>query len=126
MLREHKSALLHWLNRPPCPGWGVVPPDELPLVPIEPRPTPRERQQVIDYLLRQGADRPGPLTNWLVHRESAYYDGPGRTWDAALRTYATARDCACWQLNRIEREVLDLLEGFEEVATTCQPSRVEV
>lgn len=120
VLREHKGELLHWLNRPPCPGWQEVPSDTLPLVPVEPRPTPHdERQQVIDYLLRQGAGRPCPLAAWLVRRESAYYDGPGRTWDHATFAYAAARDCVCWQLKRD-------VAGFEEVTATYQPSRVEV
>lgn len=100
------------LARPPCPGWQEVPPDTLPLDPVEPRPTPRERQQVIEYLLRQDASRPGPLAAWLVGRESAYYDGPGRSWDCAAFSYAAARDCVCWQLNRNERELLGLVEGF--------------
>lgn len=113
-LRAHKSTLLDWLNCPPCPGWGVVPPDGLPLDPVEPHPTPQHRQQLIDYLLRQGA---GPLGAWLLRRESDYYDGPGRKWDCSTFAYAAARDAACWQLNRGEREVLDLLEGFTDAAT---------
>ena len=125
VLREHKGELLHWLNRPPCPGWQAIPPDTLPLVPVEPIPTPHDRQRMIDYLIRQGADRPGPLTHWLVRRECDYYEGPGQQWDSSAFAYAAARDCACWQLNRCEREVLALLDGFEEVAATCQPSRVE-
>ncbi len=115
-LKAYKSELLAWLNRPPCPGWQEVPPDSLPLVPVEPRPTPHDRQQVIDYLLRQGAGRPCRLAAWLVRRESDYYVGPGRSWDCAAFAYAAARDAACWQLNRGEREVLDLLEVFEELA----------
>lgn len=121
VLRKHKSALLHWLNQPPCPGWQAIPPDTLSLVPVEPRPTAHDRQQMMDYLLRQGADRPGSLTNWLVRRECDYYEGPGKQWACSAFAYAAARDCACWQLNRTEREVLELLEGFEEVAAACQP-----
>lgn len=121
VLREHKGELLDWLNRPPCPGWQAIPPDTLPLAPIEPRPTPHDRQRMIDYLLRQGADRPGALTNWLVRRECDYYEGPGQQWACSAFAYAAARDAACWQLNRSEREVLDLVAGFEEVAATCQP-----
>jgi len=74
------------------------------------------RQQMIDYLLRQGAGRPCPLAAWMVRRESAYYDGPGRTWACAAFAYAAARDAVCWQLNRNERELLGLLEGFGEAA----------
>ncbi len=29
VLRKHKSALLHWLKHPPCPGWQAIPPDTL-------------------------------------------------------------------------------------------------
>ena len=109
LLREHKRELLDWLNRPPCPGWGEVPPAGLPLIPVEPRPTPDNRERIIGYLLRQGADRPGPLTAWLVRRESDYYDGPGKHWDCAAFSYAAARDAACWQLRRDERGVCELL-----------------
>jgi len=105
VLRQHKAELLQWLARP---GWRVVPPADLPLDPTIPRPTPENRERVIGYLLRQGCDRPGPLTAWLVRRESAYYDGPGKKWDCALLAYAAARDAACWQLNRSESEVLNL------------------
>ena len=94
-LKAHKAELLDWLNRPPCPGWGSVPPADLPLIPVEPRPTPHDRQLVVSYLLRQGADRPGPLAAWLVRRESEYYDGPGKHWDCAAFSYAAARDAAC-------------------------------
>jgi hypothetical protein len=126
VLREHKSALLHWLNHPTCPGWQAIPPDTLPLVSVEPRSTPHDRQQMMDYLLRQGADRPGSLTNWLVRRECDYYEGPGKQWACSAFAYAAARDCACWQLNRSEREVLDLLEGIEEATKempTAKPVR---
>src|SRR5438445_7914335 len=78
MLREHKAELLDWLSRPPCPGRQSVPPDSLPLNPAMPRPTPRDRERTICYMLRQGCDRPGELTAWLVLRECAYFDGPGR------------------------------------------------
>ena len=115
-LKAHKVELLHWLNRPPRPGWGTLPPVDLPLVSVEPRPTPHDRLQMIDYLRQQGADRPCPLAAWLVHRESAYYDGPGRKWDCSAFAYAAARDAACWQLNRGEREVLDLLAGLTEAS----------
>lgn len=113
VLREHKSELLHWLNSPPCPGWQSIPPDNLPLNPTEPRPTPENRERVIGHLLRQGCDRRGPLTAWLVRRECAYYDGPGPHWDCASHAYAAARDAVCWQLNRSERELWNLLQSFD-------------
>ena len=113
-LRAHKAELLNWLSRSPCPGWGAVPPAGLPLNPLPPRPKPEGRECVIGYLLRQTDGRPGPLAAWLVRRECAYYDGPGRHWDCALHAYAAARDAVCWQLNRNERDVLELLTGFDE------------
>jgi hypothetical protein len=114
VLRQHKSELLDWLSRTSCPGWQVLPPVNLPLNPVMPRPTPDNRERVIAHLLRQGCDRPGPLTVWLVRRESAYFDGPGRHWDCALHAYAAARDAACWQLNRSEDAVWELLASFDE------------
>lgn len=114
VLREHKAELLDWLARSPCPGWQSVPPDSLPLNPAEPRPTPHDRERMIAYMLRQGCDLPSPLPAWMVRRECAYFDGPGRHWDCALHAYAAARDAACWQLNRSERDVLELLSGFDE------------
>jgi hypothetical protein len=86
----------------------------MPLNPAMPRPTPENRERVIAYLLRQGCDRPGALTAWLVRRETAYYDGPGRQWDCALHAYAAARDAACWQLNRGEGDVWQMLSAIEE------------
>lgn len=126
VLIEHKAALVEWMTNPPCPGWQAVPPLDLPLDPAMPEPTAEQRARLADYLLRQGAGQPGALADWLACRESAYAAGPGREWEAALIAYAAARDVVCWQLSRSEREVLDLLEGFEEVAATCQPSRVEM
>ena len=114
LLRAHKAELLNWLSRSPCPGWQAVPPDNLPLDPAMPRPTPHDRERVIGYMLRQGCNQPGPLTAWLVRRECAYYDGPGRHWDCALHAYAASRDAACWQLNRSERDLWQLLSAFDE------------
>ena len=56
-----------------------------------------------------------------VRRESDYYDGPGRKWDCAAFACAAARDCSCWQLNRSEREVRELLAAFAE-ATAAMPT----
>ena len=113
-LRAHKAELLDWLSRPPCPGWQAVPPIALPLNPVMPCPTAENRERVIAYLLRQGCNRPGLLTAWLARRESAYYDGLGRKWDCALHAYAAARDAACWQLQRSEQEIWELLLSFDE------------
>lgn len=116
VLREHKGELLRWLNSPPCPGRGAVPPDSLPLVPVEAKPTPEARQLLIAYLLRQGANRPGKLAEWLVRRECAYYDGPGRKWDCASFSYAAARDAACSQMACNESELLSRLETFDTLS----------
>src|SRR5262245_43517640 len=73
LLRQHKDALLDWLSHVTYPGgWQTVPPDDLPLDPGVPRPTPRNREIVIGYLARQTANRHCPLSAWLVQRESAY------------------------------------------------------
>ena len=114
VLREHKGELLNWLTRQPCPGWGAIPPADPPLNPIMPRPTPENRERVISYIFRQGDGRPCPLYAWIVKRECAYYDRPGRKWDCALHAYAAARDAACWQLNRSESDVWQLLSTFDE------------
>ena len=113
-LRQHKNELLGWLTRPPCPGWQDVPPADLPLAKLPPRPAPPDRERVICYLRRQASDRPGPLAAWLVLRENGYFDCNGRTWDCGLICYAAARDAACWQLGRGERELWSLLASFDE------------
>lgn len=110
VLRAHKTELLDWLNHQPCPGWKTVPPADLPLVTTVPRPSPYCREEMLAYLRRQTGDRPGPLTSWLVERETAYYDGPGKHWPCGLLAYSAARDAACWQLNRPEFKVWELLE----------------
>ena len=77
----------------------------------------RERKHLIAYMFRQTADCHGPLAAWLVRRELAYYDGPGRTWDCELHPYAASRDAACWQLGRSEADLHDFLAAMEEVAS---------
>ena len=125
VLRQHKAELLGWLSRPPCPGWRAVPPDNLPLNSAMPHPTPDDRERVINYIFRQGDSRPCPLYAWVVRRESAYYDGPGRHWDCALHAYAAARDAACWQFGCDEAEMLERLAGFDEASQQRQTKENE-
>lgn len=117
VLREHKPALLALLN-PPCPGWGSIPPSDLTLDPALPRPTTENRERLISYFRRQTRDKIQPLMAWLLRRELAYYEGPGRSWDCAAHAYAAARDAARWQLNRTEAEVLVLLQSCQDSAST--------
>ena len=58
-----------------------------------------------------------------VRRESGYYGGPGRKWDCSAFAYAAARDAACWQLNRTEGEVRELLADFTDAATAKPPAK---
>src|SRR5262245_20000331 len=113
ILKAHKPQLLDWLSHQRCRGWQSVPPADLTLSRIMPRPTPHDRERMIAYLLRQGCDRPGPLNAWLVRRENSYYEGGGKKWDCGLICYSAARDAACWQLNRNERDLWELLASFE-------------
>lgn len=99
---------LSYLQRTARPRWGTVPPN-LPLDSIMPRPTERQWELMIGYMLHQGCYRPSPLTAWLVQRENAYYEGPGRTWDCRLFAYAAARDCICWQMDCPEQDALEVL-----------------
>lgn len=114
ILRQHKPELLAWLNRPPCPGWQAVPPADLPLHPVQPRPTTVNARLVMAYQVRQIADGTGPLCEWLLRREAAYWEV--HHWPDHVCAYAAARDAACWQLARDEAAVCELLETFEEVA----------
>jgi hypothetical protein len=120
LLRQHKGELLAWLARLPCPGWQAVPPEDLPLNPVMPRPKPEDRERMIAYMLRQGGGHPSQLAAWLVNRENDYFAGPGAKWDCGLICYAVARDAACWQLGRKESEVLDLLVSFSDAALNRQ------
>ena len=115
VLREHKGELLAWLSQAPCPRWGVVPPDNLPLDPLKPCPTLENRDRVIGYFLHQGCDRPGgQLSAWFASRACAYYVGMGRHCDCALHAYAAARDGASWQLNCTESALWGLLAASSQ------------
>lgn len=109
ILRQHKPALIAWLRAGPCPGWGVIPLDDLPLVQTEPRPQAFRREIIIGYILRQPRE---PVYRWIVQRESAYFNGPGRRWDCASHAYAAARDLACWQTARSEADLVELLSNL--------------
>lgn len=122
-LKVHKAEIIHWLQKPLCPGWGAVPPSNLPLNPVCPKPTPEQWRLVIGYLIRQTGGEPCPLAEWLGRRECAYYDGPGKHWDDAAICYAAARDAATWQLRRSECETLQTLAAFEQAAATHPPTR---
>jgi hypothetical protein len=114
VLRQHKAELLAWLSRLPCPGWQAVPPSDLRLLSIMPRPTTPNRERVIGYLLRQIGGKPCALAEWIERREQSYYDGPGRHWNCGTLAYCAAIDCACWQLNRSEGDIWELLAGFDQ------------
>ncbi|MHC1762683.1 MAG: hypothetical protein AB9869_00035 [Verrucomicrobiia bacterium] len=113
VLRENKVALIDWLQRGPCPGWQAVPPSDLLLHPVQPRPTTTEARRVMDHIMRQIGDTPGPLCEWCVRRETAYWDA--YHWPVQVCAYAAARDAVCWQLGRSEQGVWELLEGFAEM-----------
>ncbi len=119
-LLANKTALLAWMSAPPCPGWQAVPPDNLPLVPNEPRPSADTRAAVIDYVFRQLPPwnvKPAALARWINARENAYFDGPGKSWRCESFAYAAARDCACWQLNCTEADLLNTFAAFDGAAT---------
>ena len=105
----HKAEVISLLNS--CRGWQSVPPSDLPLVALKPNPTTEQRELVIAYQSRQCGKL--ELREWLTNRKAAYYSTIAKTWDCGLLAYAAARDAACWQLDRTETEVWDILEGIE-------------
>jgi hypothetical protein len=120
VLRTRKPELIHYLNSRAGQGWEKIPPTNLGLGWHKPQPSMANLKRVVDYLLRQGANKPGPLAAWLIRRENQYFERFGRAWPSALGTYAAARDAACWQTNRNEMQLWELLEGLEEVAGTMK------
>ena len=104
-----KAEVISLLNS--CRGWQSVPPSDLPLVTLKPFPTTLQRDLVIAYQSRQCGKL--ELREWLTNRKASYYATIAKTWDCGLLAYAAARDAACWQLDRTEPEVWDLLEGIE-------------
>lgn len=108
LLRRHKPKILGWLNQPPCPGWHTVPPPDLPLNPFEPRPSLANARRIMDYVVRQIGDQPGPLCEWCLRRETLYWDL--YRWSHQDCAYAAARDAVCWQLGRDEAAVWGALD----------------
>jgi hypothetical protein len=122
-LRQQKGEIVSWLSNP-RPGFGATPPDNLPLNPVEPHPSPVNRELMINYLLRQTGNVPCRLGKWIVQRENSYYDSHGKRWDCGILCYSAARDAASWQLRRSEAEVLELLTGINtamEKLRKCGP-----
>lgn len=114
VLRQHKAELLNWLTCPQFSGWQSAPPADLPLVPVLPETSTANARRVVAYEVRQIADGTSPLCEWLVRRETAYWEA--YHWPDHACTYAAARDAACWQLRRDEVAVWELLAAFDELA----------
>jgi len=79
------------------PGPGKIPPTGLPLNSERPRPALLHFTRVISAVINQGADLPGPVSDWLDDRQSVYLQGPGRKWNPMTVAYAAARDLLSWQ-----------------------------
>ena len=92
-------------------GWKVIPPLNLPLNPTKPQPSQSDWDLMINYLLRQGCNKPSPLTAWLLTKELQYYNGPGHSWDYPTLAYAAARDAASYQTSKSELSLLKFLKS---------------
>jgi len=136
-LRHHKSEILRLLTEAVvapvpkvdlCKEWGAVPPYNLELVPLKPTPKPTNRDLITAYLARQCALGNLELRAWLTCRRAAYVELTAGTWDTSHITYDVARDAACWQLNRSEPQVCDLLAGIEachaDLRSNLSPAKV--
>jgi hypothetical protein len=130
-LRQHKTEIISMLTLPandraacqqrqfpqtlsdvaPGHGWQSVPPPDLPFVHLKPTPAAEQWRLTIAYLSRQCGGSP-ELREWLTRRKAHYAATFGQAWPAGLPAYAAARDAACWQLDRSEAKVLNLLEGI--------------
>jgi hypothetical protein len=119
LLRQHKTELLAWLTSLPCPGWGAVPPADLPLNPLPPCLGTANTRRIVDFVVRQIGDEPGPLCEWCLRRETAYWEA--YRWSDPMCVYAAARDAACWQLNRNEAAIWELTSAFDEAAPHPAP-----
>ncbi len=74
VLRQHKAELLDWPARPPCPGWQAVPPADLALGPLRPDLAPAPARRVVEFIVRQLGAGLGPLCEWCLKRELAYWN----------------------------------------------------
>src|SRR5262245_17593732 len=68
VLREHKEALLNWLNTPRCHGWRAVPPAGLALNRLRPSMDSASARRVMSYVCRQ-ISGPDELCEWCLRRE---------------------------------------------------------
>jgi len=120
-VRQAKPLLLDYLRSRPAPGWGAVPPSDLPLRSAPVRLPPEQRRLIINFVSRQLSDT--KLADWLCDRQESYYAGVGRHWDCCDIAFTSAVDLACWQLKRGVQETCELLTGFGECAATVpQPA----
>jgi hypothetical protein len=109
VLLENKAALIQWFQRDSYPRRQEVPPNDLQLHPVQPRPAAAGARLIMDYVVRQIGDTPGPLCEWCLRREMEYW--AAYHWPDHVCAYASARDAACWQLRQSEQDVWWLLEG---------------
>ena len=111
-LIRNKPALIQWLQTPPSPGWGEVPPETLA---VDPKSTlaADDLDVLVDYMVRQ-ANRPCPLAAWLLKREGTYFDAGVR--DPRRQCRLASRDAATWQLNRSEQDAVALIHDLAEAA----------
>ena len=116
VLRRHKHELLSWLSSRQCPGWRAVPPNNLPLTRRKPCPEAGDARRIVDYLVEQ-IDGTDALCQWLVKRETAYWETFG--WQDELCCYAAATDAASWQLNRNEPALWEFLASISKSAAAA-------
>lgn len=74
----------------------AIPPDNLPLRSDIPRATPTEMTRDIDQVFAAAGRGPSELAAWVMRRETAYFDGPGRMWTFRAICYAACRDWMAW------------------------------
>jgi hypothetical protein len=64
---------------------------------------------------------PSPLCEWLLRRECAYWET--HHWPDWQCAYAAARDVACWQLNRNEVAMLEVVTTLEQATNSEQSGK---